>query len=280
MSVPSPVGPPRAGIPPTGNRDGPRSGRRGPGAPNRGGTWQSLAEFDLDLNRHPHGWASPGRRRLVARVVHVAPGRFDPDSVVGDPAGWLGLLVIDGLALVQVDAGRAPVGWLVGTDDILRPWELREVSLLASAAWQVLAPMQLALLDPDFARRVAGVGSVSDALIAKGTQTSHWLFAKSLVTGTSVIEERLLLLFALLGERWGKATSAGVVVAMPLTHQVLATLIGARRPSVSTALRALSNSGLLRRTEEGWLLCRTPRAARPLPRCWPQYAEALGLAVR
>jgi CRP/FNR family transcriptional regulator, cyclic AMP receptor protein len=200
--------------------------------------------------------------------------------VVGDPAGWLGLLVIEGLALVQVDAGRAPVGWLVGADDILRPWELRDVSLLASASWQVLAPLQLALLDPDFARRVAGVGSITDGLIAKATQTSHWLFAKSLVTGTSVIEERLLLLFALLGERWGKATSAGVVVAMPLTHQVLATLIGARRPSVSTALRALSNSGLLRRTAEGWLLCRTPHAAHPRPRCWPQYAEALGLAVR
>jgi CRP-like cAMP-binding protein len=154
-----------------------------------------------------------------------------------------------------------------------------EVSLLASASWQVLVPMRLALLDADFARRVTGLAPVTDALMAKAMQTSHWLFAKSLVTGTSVIEERLLLLFALLGERWGKATSAGVVVAMPLTHQVLATLIGARRPSVSTALRGLSGAGLLRRTTEGWLLCRTSPNGRARPRCWRQYAEALGLAV-
>jgi CRP-like cAMP-binding protein len=138
----------------------------------------------------------------------------------------------------------------------------------------------VALLDADFARRVAGLGSVADALTAKAVQTSHWLFAKSLVTGTSVIEERLLLLFALLGERWGKATAAGVLVAMPLTHQVLATLVGARRPSVSTAIRGLSAAGLLERTTEGWLLCRAaPEGQPPRPRCWPQYAEALGLAL-
>ena len=245
-----------------------------------GDSWQSLVEFDSELNPHPGGWAPPGRRRLAARVVHVAPGPFDPGAIVGNAAGWVGLLVIDGLALVQVGAGRAPIGWLVGTEDLLRPWEMEEVSLLNAASWQVLSPLRVALLDGDFARRVAGLTSVTDALVAKAAQTSHWLFAKSLVTGTSVIEERLLLLFALLGERWGKATSAGVMIAMPLTHQVLATLIGARRPSVSTALRGLSAAGLLERAGNGWLLCRTaPNGQPPRPRCWRQYAEALGLAV-
>lgn len=241
--------------------------------------WTSLVEFDSGLNPHADGWAAPGHRRLVAHAVSVDAGRFDPRVLVPDPAGWLGLIVVDGLALVQVDAGRAPVGWLVGADDLIRPWEMDEVSLLANASWQVLVPLRLALLDGDFARRVAGVTAVADALTAKAAQTSHWLFAKSLVTGTSVIEERLLLLFALLGERWGKATAAGVMVAMPLTHQVLATLIGARRPSVSTVLRELATSGLLKRTDEGWLLCRTGTDGRSKPRCWRQYAGALGLAV-
>jgi hypothetical protein len=244
-----------------------------------GDTWQSLVEFDLELNPHASGWASPGRRRLAARLAHIAPGPFDPRTLTPDPTGWLGLLVVEGLALVQIDAGRAPIGWLVGSEDVIRPWETDEVSLLGGASWQALMPLRIALLDADFARRVAGLAPVSDALVAKAMQTSHWLFAKSLVTGTSVIEERLLLLFALLGERWGKATSAGVVVAMPLTHQVLATLIGARRPSVSTALRGLSAAGLLKRTAEGWLLCRTSPNGAPRPRCWRQYAEALGLAV-
>jgi CRP/FNR family transcriptional regulator, cyclic AMP receptor protein len=212
--------------------------------------------------------------------VHVASGAFDPRALIADPSGWLGLMVVDGLVVVQIDAGRAPIGWLVGAEDVIRPWEMDALSLIAEASWQVLSPLRIALLDADFARRVAGLPAITDALVEKVTHTSHWLFAKSLVTGTTVIEERLLLLFALLGERWGKATCAGVVVAMPLTHQVLATLIGARRPSVSTALRGLSAAGLLQRTAEGWLLCRaTPDGQAPRPRCWRQYAEALGLAV-
>lgn len=240
----------------------------------------TLAEFDSELNPHPRGWSPGGSKRLPARVAQLPPGPFDPQRLVEDSRGWLGLLVVDGLALVQVAAGRAPIGWLMGTDDLVRPWEMAEVSLLSSASWQALTPLRLALLDRDFARRAFGIASITDALAAKAAQTSHWLFAKSLVTGTSVIEERLLLLFALLGERWGKATAAGVLVAMPLTHQVLATLVGARRPSVSTSLRGLSAAGLLRRTAEGWLLCRTaPNGRPPRPRCWPQYAEALGLAL-
>lgn len=240
----------------------------------------SLVEFDASLNSHPRGRAAPGSRRLPARVAELSPGPFDWQQLVDGPGDWLGLLVVEGLALVQVAAGRAPVGWLVGAEDLVRPWEMADVSLLTSASWQALSPLRIALLDGGFARRVSGLGMVTEALAAKAAQTSHWLFAKSLVTGTSVIEERLLLLFALLGERWGKATSAGVLVGMPLTHQVLATLIGARRPSVSTALTGLSAAGLLRRTADGWLLCRTAANGHlPRPRCWPQYADALGLAL-
>ncbi|HZO77943.1 MAG TPA: helix-turn-helix domain-containing protein [Solirubrobacteraceae bacterium] len=245
-----------------------------------GDGWPSVVEFDYELDPHPRGWSTPGGKRLVARVAQLPPGRFDPAQLVEDPSGWLGLLVVDGLVHVQVAAGRAPIGWLIGADDLLRPWEMADVSLLTTATWQALSPLRVALLDADFGRRVAGIGSIADTLTAKAAQTSHWLFAKSLVTGTSVIEERLLLLFALLGERWGKATAAGVLVTMPLTHQVLATLVGARRPSVSTALRGLCAAGLLERTTDGWLLCRTePNGQGRRPRCWSQYAEALGLAL-
>src|SRR5437763_3126258 len=236
-------------------------------ATGRGEAWLSLVEFDSHLNAHARGWSAPGSKRLVARVAQLPPGPFDPQRLIENSTGWLGLLVVDGLALVQVAAGRAPIGWLVGAEDLVRPWEMTDVSLLTSASWQALSPLRIALLDGGFARRVSGLGMVTEALAAKAAQTSHWLFAKSLVTGTSVIEERLLLLFALLGERWGKATAAGVLVAMPLTHQVLATLVGARRPSVSTALRGLCDAGLLDRTEEGWLLCRTaPNGHPPRPR--------------
>ena len=261
-----------------GERNG--DGRRGRRDPRAVQSVCSVVELDRELKPHPRGWSGNAKNGLRARAVDFPPGPFDPHQLTHDPDEWLGLLVVEGLALVQVAAGRAPIGWLVGADDFVRPWDMAEVSLLTGASWHALSPLRFALLDGDFAGRAASVEAVSDALVAKAAQTSNWLFAKSLVTGTSVIEERLLLLFALLGERWGKATPAGVVVSMPLTHQVLATLVGARRPSVSTALRALSSAGLLRRVAEGWLLCRTSEDGQPpRPRCWPQYAGALGLAL-
>ena len=49
-------------------------------------------------------------------------------------------------------------------------------------------------------------------------------------------------------------TTAGVKLPLPLSHGLLAGIVGARRPTVSTALGALRDQGLVERTEGGWLL--------------------------
>jgi hypothetical protein len=181
--------------------------------------------------------------------------------------------------LVEVEAGRAPAGWLVGSQDILRPWEMNEVSLTEGATWRVVSSARVALLDRTFARRLTTRPEIVQTLLARATQTTHWLLAKSLITATPVVEERLLLLFALLGERWGKATRDGITIGLPLTHRLLASLVGARRPSVSTALGALAAEGLLSRDPRGgWTLSRSgiyPDSCEP--RCWRRYVRALGL---
>jgi CRP/FNR family cyclic AMP-dependent transcriptional regulator len=49
------------------------------------------------------------------------------------------------------------------------------------------------------------------------------------------------------------------VVPLPLGHQRLADLVGAQRPTVSTALGELSRAGALSRREDGnWLLLGAP----------------------
>jgi CRP/FNR family cyclic AMP-dependent transcriptional regulator len=240
--------------------------------------WLSLAELDSELNVHQPGQSEPGGRRLVARSLHLAAGPFEPRRFVPDPDGWLGLLIVDGELLVEIEAGRGPTGWLVGPDDILRPWEMEDLALTADASWTALSESQIVLLDAEFARRTLGIPDVSRMLLAKSAQSIHWLLAKSLITATPVIEERLLLLFALIGERWGRATPEGVVISLPLTHRVLASLVGARRPSVSTALGALDQEGLVSRVPRGgWLASRPPLVTDPSPRrCWERYVQALG----
>jgi hypothetical protein len=53
-------------------------------------------------------------------------------------------------------------------------------------------------------------------------------------------------------------TQAGVSVPIPLSHELLGGLIGSRRPTVTTALAALRDQGLVERTGDGWLLHGTP----------------------
>jgi DNA-binding GntR family transcriptional regulator len=54
-------------------------------------------------------------------------------------------------------------------------------------------------------------------------------------------------------------TRDGVILPLPLTHKLLASMIGAHRPSVTTALGTLRTRGVLERRSDGaWLLRGSP----------------------
>jgi len=242
-----------------------------------------VVQLDVQLRERRPSFATELERRLLTRIAHVPRGPFDAGSIIDDPRGSIGLLVLDGLIAVGLGSGRAQVSCLIGADDLVRPWDMPEISLIQGASWQALSSLRVALLDADFSRRAAGIPAVARALVAKATQTSHWLLAKSLIVSAPVVEERLLLLFALLAERWGKVRPEGVWLELPLTHDLLARMSGARRPSVSTALRSLGEAGLVECVHRGcWLLHAGPPAPTAtgwaMNPCWRRYAEAIGWA--
>jgi hypothetical protein len=68
------------------------------------------------------------------------------------------------------------------------------------------------------------------------------------------VEDRLVALFWHFADRWGRRRSADIAIDLPLTHEALGRLIGARRPTVSLGLRQLSDDGLLRREGDSWVL--------------------------
>lgn len=219
--------------------------------------------------------------RADARVVHLPPGPIEVQARMRSPSGWTGHLILDGLILVHLDAGRAHTGWLIGADDLVVPSDLEELSLTAASRWKALVPTRLAVLDTAFTERAAGHRKLVSALVSAAARTASWLLAKSLVTASPAVEERLLLLFALYGERWGIVRSDGILLKLPLTHELLATLCGVRRPSVTMAIRSLQTSGVLTRTgSDSWLLSHgaTPETSARHS-CWPQYARALGLTA-
>lgn len=248
-------------------------------------------ELDARLRERPNDRARaasgvPALSRMPAAdprarvsVLHLAAGPVQLDHLLAETEETVGLLILEGLVVVELSAGRAKVGWLTGAEDLLRPWDMGEVSLTRCSTWRALRPTRVAVLGPEFARRAAAVPLLLCGVMARATRTSHWLLAKSLVTSAPIVEEKLLLLFALMGERWGRVTAEGVVLDLPLTHSLLAVLCGTRRPTVTTALHGLERDGLVDRVEGGaWLLRRKGLEREPRASCWLQYADALGLA--
>ena len=81
------------------------------------------------------------------------------------------------------------------------------------------------------------------------------------------MDRRLKALFWHLAERWGRVSGDGVIVPLALTHRILGQLVGARRPTVSTALTELAErEELTRRPDGSWLLRGDPPDAESLAR--------------
>jgi CRP-like cAMP-binding protein len=72
------------------------------------------------------------------------------------------------------------------------------------------------------------------------------------------VDVRLHMLFWHLASRFGRVRGDGVIVPLRLTHALLAELVAARRPTVTSALSALAREGRVRSLDDGWLLCGDP----------------------
>jgi hypothetical protein len=196
------------------------------------------------------------RQQLVATLLRVPAGRWDAASAVAPGAASLGLLIVDGLLLRDLDLGRRASTEVLGAGDLLRPWDAdsADSELPLVARWMVLEELTLAVLDERVLHIAVRFPAVVDALFARAGRRHRGLSVRLVVNQLVRLEDRLLLAMWGLAERWGRVTPDGVLVPMGLTHSALARLVGARRPSVTSALGDLSRDRLLERTEDGWLL--------------------------
>jgi CRP-like cAMP-binding protein len=188
--------------------------------------------------------------------------------------GWLGLYVLSGLLIRRVTVSKRPACELFGPGDVIRPWDTdgEYDPLPISVDWIVLRPARLAILDTAFVLRISRWPSVTSRLVSRVAARARYLGLTQAVTHLPRIHARLLILFWLLAERWGRVSPDGVHVDLPLTHEVLAMLVGTQRPTVTIALKRLGRAGLLtRERRDRWLL--TKRAIEALRR--PESLELL-----
>jgi hypothetical protein len=225
----------------------------------------SLLDLDPDLGRRlDPGTLSAARQALAVRVVRLAAGEWDVSRLRGADDGHLGLLVLDGVISRELLAEDVASMELIGPGDIVRPWQVEGLELLeARVRWSVLADARVAVLDRALAARLGAYPEIYAAIVERLAARSQRLSVTQAISQLNRVDRRLLALFWHLADRWGRMTSEGVHLPLVLAHRTLAQLVGARRPTVSTALSELVRRGELRRTPGGtWVLSGRP-AGRP-----------------
>ena len=229
-----------------------------------GGGSVQLLEVDPDLahDLDPRR-AREAAQRLYARLTEIPRGRWVPETVAGNRP--IALLVLDGLLLREATVGDHPAAELLGPGDVVRAWEddEQEELLPRSVGWTALAPTRVAVIDRGLAVRAAQWPEVFAALLDRAARRAERLVVLQAIAHLTRVDDRLLALLWCLAERWGRVVPDGVVVSLRLSHRTLAGMVGARRPSVTTALGQLMARGEIERREDGeWVLRGEPAACR------------------
>jgi CRP/FNR family transcriptional regulator, cyclic AMP receptor protein len=195
-------------------------------------------------------------------------GRWARDG----PRGHLGLLLLDGLLVREVRLLGTFSAEILGEGDLLRPWDVDgefELAVPAEVHWTVLAPVEVAVLTAEFLRRATRWPDVVARLTGRGVGRAKALAVSEAISNLKHVETRLLVQFWHLAERWGRVGPDTISISLPVTHEMLAKLVGATRPSVTTGLGRLAARGLLKRQPDGvWQLRQDSRnalATLPVP---------------
>lgn len=200
--------------------------------------------------------AAAARAHGVAPTIVLDPGRWAP------PAGercerMLGLLILDGVLVRCVEAGGVRCPELLGRGDLLRPWDhtAGQAELGVTASWKAISPVTLAVLDARFVEVLRRWPWVSQALLSRSLERTHWMAVRTAIPQIRRADDRLRMLFRELAARWGKVTPDGILVPLPLTNQLVAELVCLRRPTASSTMTRLARTGeIVRRPGRGFLV--------------------------
>jgi CRP/FNR family transcriptional regulator, cyclic AMP receptor protein len=216
------------------------------------GTWPTqpagripLLEVDPDL--------AGGRSRAdgAGRVV-VPVLRFPVGSLPTAPEQQresLGFMVLKGLLICESAVCGRAVAELVGPGDVIScDAQYASGTLPVRVMWTALAPTLLAdLSDVD-------VPAVVTALAKRSCERADRIAVERSIGSHVRVDVRVLAYLWHLADRFGVVAPEGVKLDLPLTHAVLARLVGARRPTVTTALQRLIQLGYLTRNGRTYML--------------------------
>ena len=217
-----------------------------------------ILDADPDLAQDlPPGRFEQAHHALVARTERIPAGTYTDQLGTADAGAGIGLLIVDGVVLRRLALGHRSSAELLGAGDILRPNQDSDNDATApfQPSFRVMEPLLVAVLDERFGVRLARFPELVPTIAARIMDRSRTLARMLAVAQLPRVDTRLLVAMWHLSERWGTVRPEGRVLPGFLSHELLGWLVGARRPSVTTALGELGQKDLIRRQPDGtWLL--------------------------
>ena len=236
-----------------------------------------VLDEDPDLaHRLDEHEAQVAARQTVGILESVRPGSWRPIPVAHGKC-LFGGLVLDGLLVRELTIAGSVSAELLGAGDLVLPEDADQTVPFVGTqtAWTALEPTRVAWLDAPFAAALRRWPELGAALLERSERRFSRLAVLQAIGQFTRVDDRVLTLLWHLAERWGRVRTDEIVVPVRLTHKAIARLVGARRPSVTTAIGVLARRGLVgRRADGAWLLRGPPpESMRSLPATASPWGE-------
>jgi|tagenome__1003787_1003787.scaffolds.fasta_scaffold20943939_3 CRP/FNR family cyclic AMP-dependent transcriptional regulator len=230
-----------------------------------------LLDLDPELGALLRGEREERARRELQVPLRAIPrGTLDPAALLTPSPADVGVLIVSGLVMRQTDIHREPSGELLGPGDLIRsvPDEASLGGFEGSPQWLALSPLTVSPLGMPVAATLCRYPEVLLALLERVEARARRLTIAQGISQLTGVELRLETLMWHLAERWGKVHPDGILLPLDLSHRMLGILVGARRPTVSTAAALLAAQQRVSRLADGtWFLhnAESRRVADPAP---------------
>jgi CRP-like cAMP-binding protein len=198
-------------------------------------------------------------RGRVGETLRVPGYRVDPGVIDLPPAALsettFALLIVHGSMACTTRVGTGRMIELLSAGDLLMPSATPMAMPSSHTALTCTDEVLLAPLDRTFLRAAAVWPELMLIVQGRLLDQRHRLAVHAAICQLPRVEQRLMGLMWHLADRFGKVSPDGIILAQPLNHRALAEMVGARRPTVSIALKRLQERGQLRRRADGaWIL--------------------------
>jgi CRP-like cAMP-binding protein len=214
--------------------------------PSRVRLFEAEPELLVGIDARAARWLS---RNTTVEAVDIEHGAALPRRLY--ESGAAGAMVLYGVLAGSAWVGKHRSVELLGAGDV--------ISLsrggAATGSWRSLNRARVMILDEDFLEATHQYPGILAVLLERAAARADRLSRRLAIVSIRHLDDRLLVLLHDLADLWGVEEPGAVRIPLRLSHELLADMAGAQRPSVSAAVARLRSRGLVARGPHGsWLL--------------------------